>query len=454
MNFGGTSAFVANLFLLLLFSDPISAQNFVNDAATTLTVGSFNDSFNGGFALNRDDHMSFGFDAGVNHKDLIIGDALFKGMTNRSAHDTSLAGRLDELSFTCKYALYANKLITIYPQLGLVFSGNLGGSEIQNGMHENVGEPTVDVPYDYEDVVTSFLFGLYAHQRFRLSSKSDLVHLKNELYLSHATDYANHLSIGTNLIVGTELENSFRFTLAYQIWDAYKSTTTAAVYDQFTGLKLGFEQDVSFLVIGYEYYPNTHYGIGRIGVNLMKSGQHKTYDSYDVSIDFRALLDRGGYGYHIHWDLFEVRDHPIMMSLGHIYGTYPNGFLNNQGDAYAQHTQFNIGAQSYLFRLKEGLQWNPYLGTGTGVKFESSYAGDDLSIETQTSYSFLGYVDLGFRFGGMIKAISRNTVLGISMGSMYSFPFQSDEQVIGDQVISVLEPQFNPYVGLNFILDL
>ncbi|KAB2814048.1 hypothetical protein [Phaeocystidibacter luteus] len=190
---------VSLFFVALAIYGQRTSSEVIDKSATVASVATLNDSFNGSFAPNRDNYLSFGFDFKLWHKDLFNLHISDIGYTNRSRSDTTMAGRMDEIRLLAQFKVVEYKGINVYPTAGLVLSGNLGGRYIQNSIHENVGEPIVTVEYDYEDTRANTLVGLYLNNRLNLIESGINVHLKNELWYYEVINYSNHLHIGTNV---------------------------------------------------------------------------------------------------------------------------------------------------------------------------------------------------------------------------------------------------------------
>ncbi|WP_422362044.1 hypothetical protein [Reichenbachiella sp.] len=421
---------------------------------TTLSIGSLNDSYNGAFTANRDDYRSFGFDLTLNYQNKLFGYSSYNGYTNRSRKDTTNEGRLDELLFMGEYEIWKYKTISILPVIGLVFSGDMGGADIQNSIHEDVDEPIVNLPYDYEGIKTSLLFGIQLNHRIILDKVNPQVFIKNEMSFVHALDYGDDFNLGSYLILGKEPGTHFSFSIFYQYKDFWASPTLEAISSQESGLRLGFKQDVSIFTLGYEAYPFSGFGYGRIGVNLLKTKDDQEYKKADVIVDFKALLDRGGYYSNYKWEMLEVKGHKVNASIGHMYGTYTSNVIEAHPQARGQYFQLNFGVESYVFELKPKWQVSPYLGAGMGFKIESTFSGQNPDINTQNNTSALAYADAGVRLGGPVRMISKSTLLGIVVGDIVSLPFSSQQQELPGQTLSVLEIKNNFYVGFNFVIDM
>ena len=248
--------------------------------------------------------------------------------------------------------------------------------------------------------------------------------------------------------------NHFSFSVFYQYKDFWASPTLEVISGQESGLRLGFNQDVSIFTLGYEVYPFSGFGYGRIGVNLLKTKDDHEYKKADVVVDFKALLDRGGYYSNYKWEMLEINEHKVNASIGHMYGTYTNSVINSHPQTRGQYFQLNLGLESYLFDLKPKWQANPYLGAGLGLKVESTFSGQDPDIPTQNSTSPLAYADVGIRLGGPVRMISKSTLLGIVVGDIVSLPFSTQQQDLPGQTLSVLEIKNNFYIGFNFVIDM
>lgn len=448
-------SFTVSLFFvaLALYGQRTSSE-VIDKSATVASVATLNDSFNGSFAPNRDNYLSFGFDFKLWHKDLFNLHISDIGYTNRSRADTSMAGRMDEIRLLAQFKVFEYKGINVYPTAGLVLSGNLGGRYIQNSMHENVGEPIVTVEYDYEDTRANTLVGLYLNNRLNLIESGINVHLKSELWYYEVINYSNHLHIGSNLVIGQELQDNFQFGISYERNNAWASNTMCESMSTLSGLKLGFSQDISFLTLGYDFYPSNGFGFGRFGVNVFKRGSYKEYETADAVVEFKALFNDGGFLSNYKWGLAEISGHHVYASIGHNYRMFRSGVIEAHPDVMGQHLQITAGAETYLFGIKPKFQIDPYVGLGLGYMLVSTFSGADPTYISQFSGSPMAYADVGVRFGGPIPFISKNALLGLTFGNYTSLPFNEETQVISGNNTEFLTITNHLYLGLNFVIDM
>lgn len=418
-----------------------------------LSIGFLNDSNNGALAPNKDDYRTMGFDLRYNHNNNLLFESCYSGMTNRSIGNPLNEGRLDELLIRANYKVFEKHQIGFYPTLGIVLSGDLGGEDLQNSVHEDVDEPLVFLPYDYESIKVSALAGIMVKHNYQINP-THLLSASNHLDFYHASRYSTYINIGSSLIYGHATSNYLAFTLAYQSNNMYGSTTTKAISAKETGLKLSFSQNVAFFTLSYDIFPTTKYGYGRIGINLLNTGDQQEYASNDLMVDFKALTDRGGYYSNYKWQLFTIMEHPINSSLGYMYGTYTTKTIASHPFARGQYLQANLGIETYLIDIRPKFQINPYLGLGLGYKNESTFSGDDPSIETQHSGSPLAYFEGGIRIGGPIKFISKSALLGFLIGDIYTIPFSPKDQMVYDQTLEFLRPDNQFYIGFSFSMDM
>ncbi|MCT4645233.1 MAG: hypothetical protein N4A74_09630 [Carboxylicivirga sp.] len=446
----------AILFFLLLLSVKSYSQNANIKQINSfhrLSIGSLNDSYNGAFVLNRDDHRTMGFDLRYNNSSTLLIEASYSGMTNRSPGNPLEEGRLDELLFRSNYKVFEKHRIKIYPTLGFILSGDLGGENLQNSVHEDVDEPLVFLPYDYESVRIAALAGVNINHLLPIG-KSRILSLNNELDFYHATNYSSWLNIGSGLIYGRPEANYFTFSISYQKNNIFVSTSGKAVSRQESGLKLSFSQSISFLSLGYDIFPANGYGYGRIAINLLNTGDQNNYENHGLSVDFKALTDRGGYYSNYKIPFFKLIGHSVNASLGYAYGTYTANVIPSHPNARGQYWQSNLGLESYLVEIRPKFQVNPYFGFGLGYKNESTFSGDDATLPTLHSGSPLSYFEGGIRIGGPLNFISRSTLIGLLIGDIYSLPFSPKEQLVHGHLIKFLKPDNQFYLGFNFSIDL
>jgi len=441
---------------LIFFTIQLSAQltdTIPSSSFDRLSIGFLNDSNNGALAPNKDDYRTMGFDLRYNHNNKLLLESCYSGMTNRSPGNPTNEGRLDELLLRANYRVFEKHQVSFYPTLGLLLSGDLGGESLQNSIHEDVDEPLVFLPYDYESIKVSAIAGILMQHTHQISH-SHLLSVLNQLDFYHATNYSTYFNIGSSVVYGHTNSNYLSFTLGYQSNNMYGSTTTKAIAAKETGLKLSFSQNIACFTLAYDVFPSTGYGYGRIGINLLNTGDQQAYTSSDLTVDFKALTDRGGYYSNYKWQLFTIEDHPISSSLGYMYGTYTSKTIASHPLARGQYWQANLGVETYLIDIRPRFQINPYLGLGIGVKNESTFSGDDPQIETQHSTSPLAYFEGGIRIGSPVKFISKSALLGILIGDIYTLPFSPKEQIVYDQTIEFLRPDNQFYIGLSFSVDM
>lgn len=421
---------------------------------TVLSIGSLNDSFNGAFGLNRDDYRSFGFDAVWRQQDHWFIKSEYSGMTNLNPDDSTDQGRLDELITYARVPFFNIGRIRISPALGFVLTGNLGGEGLQNGIHEDVGEPVYNVPYVHEELEFSPLFGITADNRIKLGDNESLFHMVNSIDFYSAAGYSNFLYASGKLYYGREYGSNVFVSAGFQVNDIHSNRVGKAVSEQETGFRFTLGQDISFFTLRYDIYPGTAFGYGRVGINLLKTNEKNTYKKEKLNVDFKAIFDRGGYYSNYKLKAFKIRELPVRMSLGHAYGTYTIDVIESHPEARGQYLQMMAGLESYFIPIKSRFQVNPYLGLGLGYKIESTFSGDNGNVETMHSTSLLTYADVGIRIGSYLPFLSRNTLLGLLIGDLITLPFEQENQQVLGQEIEFLTVRNDFYIGLNFIVDL
>ncbi len=139
------------VFLIFLFFSFLSLYATENNWAFSFYLP--NDSMNSGWTENKDDFRSFGVVLAFETPWNIYFNTEFYGLTARpDVSRNELQGtRIDELylSIAKKYELVINNYNSFHliPSIGLFVYGNLGGSVVQNKLHENVKLPDVSIDY-------------------------------------------------------------------------------------------------------------------------------------------------------------------------------------------------------------------------------------------------------------------------------------------------------------------
>ncbi len=314
-------AFLVLLFVLISVS--LFAWDFLEEfkhresyVPDNILIYTGNDLFNYGISRNDDDQLSYSFDFKV-EAPLWYARFNANGITNRGWRDgwdmTDYStpytpgaeverGRYDSLETVLGLKLRPIEdvfYLHLYPEFGFALVGDYGWEIGQNGVHKLANIHEVELPYDNDGArnVYMMLDGR-VNMGFKLGSldRSNFIvevegSTKNILGFQSENQILGRVSVST--LTHDLLGLHFGYMYATALCED-PSYTQDLYLRYLNGLRVGFTVDTGLLSIKYTATPQTGYGYGYFGINVMSFFAPKEWKESNVHfrMSFARMYDQ------------------------------------------------------------------------------------------------------------------------------------------------------------------
>ena len=276
-------------------------KNYIPDHVYLYTG---NDLFNYGISRNDDDQLSYSFDFQL-EAPLWYTRFNANGITNRGWRDgwdmrdydaeytpgaTVIRGRYDSLETVIGLKLKPvedNFYLHIYPEIGFALVGDYGWEWGQNAIHKMMNIHEVDLPYDSKDQRDVFaMLDLRVNLGFKFHSY-ERTNLIGEIEVStkNIIGFQSENQILARISVSTETHDLVGFHVGYMYAASLQENTryTQDLYIKYlNGLKVGFTIDTGIIFLKYTGNPQTNYGYGYIGFDVMGFFSKRKWERSDI----------------------------------------------------------------------------------------------------------------------------------------------------------------------------
>ena len=446
------------------FKDP---KSYIPDIVLLYTG---NDKFDYGITRNDDDQLSYSFDFQV---EAPVWYARFNanGFTNRGwregwdmrDHDKEYApgdpipeihrGRYDSLETVVGLKLRLLEkdfYIHFYPEIGFSLVGNYGWEWGQNAIHRMLHIHIVDLPYDNDGAKNVFLMlDARLNMGYKIASfpRTDLVaeveaSSKNIMGFMSENLVLGRISISTNAhdLIGFHAGYGFGFKLG-----DYPSYTRDLYLQYITGWKVGFSIDTGIMFLKYTGSPETGFGYGYLGFDILGFFEPKKWVQTDAWMSFsKATFYRSFYDYIVLG--VPVADNLTVVLKNSYLGGNPidkkgeqQADLNREERFKREYTAVSAGLR-YSFPSFAGGYARPYVELTAGIQIFKVFMllnqldDDVISVYKIPSYQFIFDTDQGSLYG-LVNLAAGITVL--------------PENVLIFEDTSI---QFEVFGGVNLIL--
>ncbi|MCR5442388.1 MAG: hypothetical protein K6E89_01400 [Sphaerochaetaceae bacterium] len=269
-----------------------------------IVLSTGNDLFNFGISRNDDDQLSYSFDFQLEAPLWYIRFNA-NGITNRGWRDgwdmrnydaiytpgaLVIRGRYDSLETVIGLKLKPvedNFYLHIYPEIGFALVGDYGWEWGQNAIHKMMNIHEVDLPYDSKDQRDVFMMlDLRVNVGFKFHS-FERTNLIGEIEAStkNIVGFQSENQILARISVSTETHDLVGFHVGYMYAASLQENTryTQDLYIRYlNGLKVGFIIDTGIIFLKYTGNPQTNYGYGYIGFDVMGFFSKRKWERSDI----------------------------------------------------------------------------------------------------------------------------------------------------------------------------
>ena len=280
-------------------------KNYIPDNIFLFTG---NDKFNYGISRNDDDQLSYSFDFKVEAPLWYLQfDA--NGFTDRGYRDGwdmrhqdeycvqdshVIRGRYDSLETVVGLKLRPLEddfYLHIYPEIGFALMGDYGWEWGQNAVHRMLGIHEVDLPYEKDGVQTARLmldgrvnFG-YKFLKFKRTNLIAEVEASTKNYMGFGSEnqILGRISISTEThdLIGFHFGYMFAESMGDESWYTHE-----LYYRYLRGWRVGFTIDTGILFLKYTGTPESGFGYGYFGFDVMGFFEPKTWEETDAYLSF------------------------------------------------------------------------------------------------------------------------------------------------------------------------
>ena len=266
-----------------------------------------NDLFNFGISRNDDDQQSYSFDLQV-EAPLWYVRFNANGITNRGWRDgwdpndytkphspgaPVIRGRYDSLETVFGLKLKPVEedfYLHLYPEAGFALTGDYGWEWGQNVIHRMMGIHEVSLPYDdagEKDVSPMLGLRVNSGYKFFRFSRTNLIG-EIEYSTKNILGFQTENQILGRISISTETHDLLGFHFGYMYAAALgEPSYTQDLYVRYlNGWRAGFTIDTGILFLKYTGTPETNYGYGYLGFNVMGFFKPATWEESDAFMRF------------------------------------------------------------------------------------------------------------------------------------------------------------------------
>ena len=305
---------VASLFANDFLDSFKDRKNYIPDNILLYTG---NDKFNYGISRNDDDQLSYSFDFKVEAPLWYVQfDA--NGFTDRGYREgwdmrdqekyftpgaSVVRGRYDSLEtvFGLKLRPIENDFyLHIYPEIGFALVGDYGWEWGQNAVHRLLGIHEVELPYEKDGIKTVRLmldcrvnFG-YKILKFK---RTNLI-AEIEASTRNMPGFHSENQILGRISISTKTHDLIGFHFGYMFANASEDEscyTQDLYYRYLHGWRVGFTIDTGILFLNYTGTPESGFGYGYFGFDVMGFFQPKTWEETDAYLSFSKARFYGSF---------------------------------------------------------------------------------------------------------------------------------------------------------------
>ncbi len=439
------------------------SRNYIPDEILLLTG---NDKFNYGISRNDDDQLSYSFDFKVESPLWYLQfDA--NGFTDRGYREGwdmrkqdqyctpgshVVRGRYDSLETVLglKLRLVENDFyIHVYPDIGFALVGDYGWEWGQNAVHRLLGVHIVDLPYEKGGVKT---VRLMLDGRVNIGYK--LLKLKRTNLIAEIEASSRNMmgfhsenQILGRISISTETHDIIGFHFGYMFANGSEDDswyTQDLYYRYLRGWRVGFTIDSGILVLNYTGTPETGFGYGYFGIDVLGFFEPKTWEATDAYLSFSKARFYGSFYNYITLGLpFGEKKFAFVVKNAYLGGNPVDkkdeitADLNKVDRYKREYSSFAIGIRFNLPDFASGFI-TPYIELTGGLQVYHIYElHNQLDDETMEKFVMLpqSYI---FEFGHFFPMLSLEG--GISVLPDGFLAFQDTSM------------QFEIFGGVNFLM--
>lgn len=364
-------------------------------------LSAWNDSWGGGLAPVYDDLRTFHFELDYEKKNRFRIQSRYSLLTNRFDPDSLHRRSLDELVLSGSWALLRFNNGTggnLWLKGGMVATGDIIGSQIQNTAHEVFGVTLTNLPYyDGNNVYPTLGYSLEKRLiSHPLGSGRELQWWLHQS-LDHHHGYVTNLGIAGPLTLKTA-STSFALTAAYAYLTSHlpDNRLVERVLKAESGVWLGMEVTGRILFLNFRYFPSGNFSYGGVGFRFYR-GMFSTAEERDLGLQVELSLLNKGYGYNLKYAFlpFLLLNRKANIIINHNFHTYLRTYLPQSPTVNGHANQLTAGMELRLLKNRETERWvEPYVNLSAGNRVVSVYSRE-LPVATSTSHHFTLNGDLG-----------------------------------------------------------
>lgn len=290
------------------------AESYIPDHVLLYTG---NDKFNYGITRNDDDQLSYSFDFQVEAPVWYIRFNA-NGLTNRGWREgwdirdhekyftpgaSVVRGRYDSLETVAGLKLRPVEndfYIHLYPEIGFALVGDYGWEWGQNAIHRMSGIHEVNLPYDNGGAKTvRLMLDARANIGYKLLKlrRTNLI-AEVEASTKNIMGFESQNLILGRVSISTKTHDIIGFHFGYMFASApgdYPSYTRDLYLDYMNGWKMGFTIDTGILFLKYTGSPETGFGYGYFGFNVMGFFEPRDWEQTDAYLSFSKARFYGSF---------------------------------------------------------------------------------------------------------------------------------------------------------------
>lgn len=390
---------------------------------THLHMGIGNDLFTLGLGDNLDDGLSFGGHMMFAYDDWLFLKIDALGFTDRLS---TPAHRYDQVNinlYTPQFFSWNRLHTTVTPLVGLALTGKLDFDQVQNGLHQQINQATVEIPYDLPTVQSHLNLGTTV--QVMLPIRWTQIGIEGSYLHTFAWEGS------TQITAVLKLGSSLMLKAGYSILTDYGSGSAhSAMMDRLSGPTFSYYFDGGLLTNSWVYHRESGSSYGVIGIDIMQLFQPVTYDHTDFTYSLGFHYDMTGNQNRSFTLIFS----PIIMQAKNKSGPMMEDSLLGLEE--------RLTVASWMVGYIKEWEWttivHPYLAVMGGFqRMNLQTSPTDIRIEAVRPTISL---ETGFKFGRDGQWVAKNNSYRPRLATAIQYVFAAQD-------IKAVDADFAPHVG-------
>lgn len=405
-------------YLILATTTFVHAQVLCDE--TRLTIYALNDNWGTGLVQIRDDYRSFGIAVHrqwQTPKGAWEWQSQFSGITDRGDNNH----RLDEWSATISIPIAKNKDQPYQWSLiiGGLLTGNLGGQQVQNWIHEQFQVAPLTGTYSSETQFNATLGTGWRNHWWLNPSHSEALFFHSQV-LWHI-GFQRQWNVGIGYRIQNRSADQWTIDMGYQYQSTPDESTLTRAYDRESGLFFRSTFRAGWLFYTATVYPEKQFALGGMGIQFGSTNKNQ-YRNNDLSVEIGGTTGDNG---------FYVRGYSTISSKNQQRWSWEGHYqfwglsrteLPTTSGLKGHFQQLSAGVRYSPIRESQGWSIRPFASGRLGHKWQALYNAFPAYTSQQSNGLWVGLGEVGLNVLIPGHLFTSNARYGCSISYQYTLP--------------------------------